>query len=136
MAAGAANLHGSTISKLSVLIFSSLLKMALKKERVREGWIHHSDRGSQYCSEEYQALLKQHGALVSMSRKGNCYDNAPMESFFSTLKRERVVHKSYTTRAEAKQDIFEYIECFYNRVRRHSSIGYMSPVDYAEQLAS
>ena len=71
-----------------------------------------------------------------MSRKGNCYDNAPMESFFATLKKERVHRRKYETRAEAKQDIFQYIECFYNRVRRHSGIGYMSPVEYESQLAS
>jgi transposase InsO family protein len=71
-----------------------------------------------------------------MSRKGNCYANAPMESFFATLKKERVHHRNYETRAAAKQDIFEYIECFYNRVRRHSGIGYMSPVDFAKQLSA
>jgi len=112
------------------------LKMAYANEQPEGELLHHSDRGSQYCSAEYQKLLKDRNVQVSMSRKGNCYDNAPMESFFGSLKKERVHHRQYETRAEAKQDIFEYIECFYNRVRRHSAIGYISPSDYAAQLAS
>jgi transposase InsO family protein len=112
------------------------LKMAYANEQPEGELVHHSDRGSQYCSEEYQKLLRDKNIQTSMSRKGNCYDNAPMESFFATLKKERVHRRKYETRAEAKQDIFQYIECFYNRVRRHSGIGYMSPVEYESQLAS
>jgi len=98
------------------------------------GLLHHSDRGSQYASGDYQKLLKAHGVVCSMSRKGNCWDNAVMESFFGTLKTELVYHRIYETRKEAQSDIFEYIEVFYNRQRLHSALGYRSPVAY-EQLA-
>jgi putative transposase len=97
--------------------------------------LHHSDRGSQYASEAYQALLKQHGILPSMSRKGNCWDNACVERFFGTLKRGLVYHRRYATRDEATQDIFEYIEVFYNRQRRHSTLGYHSPAEYEARAA-
>jgi transposase InsO family protein len=90
----------------------------------------HSDRGSQYASEHYQRLLSQEGITCSMSRRGNCWDNAPMESFFATLKKELVHDEDYATREQAKASIFEYIETFYNRVRRHSTLGYVSPVDF------
>jgi len=106
------------------------LQMAINVRKPSPGLLHHSDRGSQYASADYQALLTQAGMTSSMSRKGNCYDNAPMESFFGTLKTERVFHRYYTTRAEARSDIFEYIEIFYNRYRRHSALGYKSPVSY------
>ena len=89
-----------------------------------------ADRGSQYASDEYQALLTRARMVTSMSRKGNCYDNAPVESFFGTFKTELVFHQQYATRAEARLDIFEYIEVFYNRFRRHSALGYKSPVKY------
>ena len=92
--------------------------------------LHHSDRGSQYASGDYQKLLKAHGIVCSMSRKGNCWDNAAMESFFGTLKTELVYHRNYETRAEAQSDIFEYIEVFYNRQRLHSALGYRSPVAF------
>ena len=92
--------------------------------------LHHSDRGSQYASDDYQQLLKDQGIRCSMSRKGNCYDNAPMESFFATLKKELIHHEEYQTREEARQSIFEYIEVFYNRVRRHSALGYKSPDEF------
>lgn len=98
------------------------------------GLLHHSDRGSQYASGDYQKLLNSRGIVCSMSRKGNCWDNAVMESFFATLKTELVFHRSYETRKEAQSDIFEYIEVFYNRQRLHSALGYQSPVNY-EQLA-
>ena len=106
------------------------LQMALTARQPSPGLLHHSDRGSQYASQEYQTLLTQAQMVGSMSRKGNCYDNAPLESFFGTLKTELVFHQHYATRAQAKLDIFEYIEVFYNRFRRHSALGYTSPVKY------
>ena len=106
------------------------LQMALTTRQPPPGLLHHSDRGSQYASDDYQALLTHAHMVASMSRKGNCYDNAPLESFFGTLKTELVFHQHYVTRAEARLDIFEYIEVFYNRFRRHSALGYKSPVNY------
>ena len=103
---------------------------AVALRRPQAGLMHHSDRGSQYCSNNYQKLLKQFGFIPSMSRKGNCYDNAPMESFFGTLKRELVHHRKYQTRREAIADISEYIEIFYNRQRRHASLDNISPAAY------
>jgi len=96
--------------------------------------LHHSDRGSQYASQAFQDLLREHNITCSMSRKGNCWDNAMMESFFATLKKERVHHESYATREAARQSVFEYIELFYNTRRRHSALGYISPEQY-EQAA-
>lgn len=98
-----------------------------------ENLMHHSDRGSQYTSGEYQALLADHGITVSMSSTGNCYDNAPMESFFSLLKTERVHHERYQTRQEATISLFDYIECFYNRQRVHSSIDFMAPERFEQR---
>ena len=112
------------------------LQMALETRQPPPGLIHHSDRGSQYASHDYQALLTQHQFQVSMSRKGNCYDNAPMESCIGTLKTEQVYHRHYATRAEAKTDIFEYIEVFYNRFRRHSALGYQCPVAFEQTAIS
>ncbi|MHB8474605.1 MAG: IS3 family transposase [Gammaproteobacteria bacterium] len=106
------------------------LRMAWFRRRPRAGLLHHSDRGSQYCSHDYQDLLKQYGMQVSMSRKGNCWDNAPTESFFNSLKNERTHHARYATRAEARQDTFEYLELFYNQRRRHSALGYASPAEF------
>lgn len=91
--------------------------------------LHHSDRGSQYASHDYQDRIAQYGMRGSMSRKGNCFDNACIESFHSVIKREMIHLRSFETRAEAKQAIFEYIECFYNRKRIHSAIGYVSPCE-------
>ena len=107
---------------------------AAAARRPAPGLIHHSDRGSQYCSHEYQALLRGHGMRASMSRKGNCYDNAPVESFFGTLKTELVHHRRYQTRAEAAREIREYIDLFYNRQRRQARLGYLSPAAYTQQL--
>jgi putative transposase len=98
------------------------------------GLIHHSDRGSQYCSHEYRKLLDQFHMRASMSRKGDCYDNAPMESFWGTLKNELVHHRRYGTRREAIREISEYIEIFYNRQRRQARLGYLSPVAYERQF--
>ena len=106
------------------------LEMAVSRRLPEEGLVAHSDRGSQYASEHYQRLLAGHGIVCSMSRRANCWDNAPMESFFATLKKELVHDEDYATRAEARASLFEYIEVFYNRVRRHSSLGYKSPVGY------
>ena len=105
------------------------LKMAISAQRPGDGLIHHSDRGVQYASEDYRKAIQSAGFHASMSRKGDCYDNAPMESFFHTLKTELVHHWHYATRAEATRDIFAYIEGFYNRTRRHSAIGYISPIE-------
>jgi len=112
------------------------LGMAYRRRRPGKGLVHHSDRGSQYASEDYRNLLKGYGMQMSMSRKGDCWDNAPMESFFGTLKKELVHHRRYRTREEARRDIFDYIEIFYNRERLHSSLGYLSPVDYEELIAT
>lgn len=108
------------------------LEMALARKCPGDNLVAHSDRGVQYASEHYQRLLKTHRITCSMSRKGNCWDNAPMESFFATLKKELVHHEEYETRAEARHSLFEYIEVFYNRVRRHSALGYQSPAQFAE----
>ena len=108
------------------------LQMALDRERPGRGLLHHSDRGSQYAGEHYQRLLECHGITCSMSRKGNCWDNAVVESFFSTLKKELIHHEDYLTRTEARQSIFEYIEVFYNRVRRHSALNYKSPIKFLQ----
>jgi putative transposase len=105
------------------------LKMAISAQRPGLGLIHHSDRGVQYASADYRKMMQSAGFRVSMSRKANCYDNAPMESFFHTLKTELVHHSQYATRQEATRDIFAYIEGFYNRTRRHSAIGYISPIE-------
>jgi transposase InsO family protein len=106
------------------------LEMALNRRRPGRGLIHHSDRGSQYASGAYQDLLASRGIIPSMSRKGDCWDNAPMESFFHTLKVELVHHRDYRTREEARGDIIEYMEMFYNWQRRHSSLGYATPAEY------
>jgi len=106
------------------------LRQAVGRNYPRPGFIHHSDRGSQYACKEYQSLLKEHGILPSMSRKGNCYDNACMESFFHTLKTELIRGERFRTRDEARLSIFEYVEVFYNRIRRHSALGYKSPAEY------
>lgn len=108
------------------------LQMALTRRRPSPGLLHHSDRGSQYTSSSYQALLAQHGIAVSMSRKGDCYDNALMESFFGTLKAECVERQSFQTQAEAHACLFEYLEVFYNRQRVHSALGYRSPIAFEQ----
>jgi len=109
------------------------LAMAVGHRRPARGLIHHSDRGSQYASEDYRTALADHGMLASMSRRACCYDNAAMESFWHTLKVELIHRHRFQTRAKATQAIFEFIEVFYNRLRRHSSIGYVSPVEFERQ---
>ena len=106
------------------------LNQAKGRECPPEGLIHHSDRGSQYASYDYQQALRDYKMVPSMSRKGNCYDNACIESFFGTIKRELIYGQRFMTRADARQAIFEYIEVFYNRIRLHSALGYMTPVEY------
>jgi len=113
----------------------SALEMAVKQRTPPPGLILHSDRGSQYASHAYQDQISKHGFQCSMSRKGNCWDNAPAESFFKTLKSDLVYHHRFRTRAEAEQAIFEYIEVFYNRLRQHSSLDYASPMEYEKAYA-
>lgn len=120
---------------LTVELAERALTMALANRVPLTGLLHHSDRDSQYAASSYQRLLNVHGLRPSMSRKGNCWDNACVESFFGTLKRELVYHRHYATRDEATQDIFEYIEVFYNRQRRHSTLGYHSPAEYEARTA-
>jgi transposase InsO family protein len=112
------------------------LRMALFQRQPGQGLLHHSDRGSQYASHRMQALLADQKIQVSMSRKGNCWDNAVMESFWGTLKNEWVHHQHYKTRQEAKTDIFAYIEGFYNTVRLHSTLGYLSPTEFEARYHS
>lgn len=111
------------------------LRMALAQRHPQAGLLHHSDRGSQYTSKQYQWLLAAWGIEVSMSRKGDCYDNALMESFFATVKGECTDRPHWVSHVQARQAIFEYVEVFYNRQRRHSSLAYLSPVAY-EQLGT
>ena len=106
------------------------LLMAIRQRKPSVGLIHHSDRGVQYASDDYQSLLRKYGILCSMSRKGNCWDNAPMESFFGSLKTECVFHRQYHSRSEARRDILMYIECFYNQQRLHSTLDYRSPCQF------
>jgi putative transposase len=110
------------------------LEMAVRRRLPDEGLLAHSDRGSQYASEHYQLLLARHGIACSMSRRADCWDNAPMESFFASLKKELVHDADFATRAEARAAIFEYVEVFYNGQRRHSSLGYVSPTEYEQSL--
>ena len=118
--------------RMTVDIVTDALTMAWFRRRPAPGLIHHSDRGSQYASHAFQGKLTQYGMTCSMSRKGNCWDNAPTESFFNSLKNERVHGTRYTTRADATADLFDYIEVFYNRSRRHSTLGYRSPVQFLQ----
>ena len=105
------------------------LVMALQRRRPGPGLVHHSDRGVQYAAEPYRQVLERHGIRRSMSRRGNCLDNAPMESFFASLKKEHVHHVDFRTRAEARAAVFEYVEIFYNRQRLHSALGYRTPAE-------
>lgn len=116
--------------RLTAELVTQALTMALWRRKPSGGLLHHSDRGIQYAAGDYQRLLADHGITCSMSRKGNCWDNAVVESFFHTLKVELVHHHRYLTRDEARQNIFEWIEVFYNRQRRHSTLGYRSPAEF------
>lgn len=125
----------STGAEMSVELITRVLNKATNSRKPRPGAILHSDRGSQYTSILYCGTLKQYGYIQSMSGSGNCYDNAVMESFFHTLKTEWVSWYKYKTRAEATSSIFDYIETFYNRERRHSKLGYLSPDNYEKHYA-
>jgi transposase InsO family protein len=119
---------------MEVELALSALRMARANRRPPLGLIHHSDRGSQYAAGEYRAELAAHGMMASMSAKGDCYDNAVAESFFATLEFELIMQNDWHTKAEARRAIFRYIEIWYNRKRRHSTLGYVSPAEYEAQL--
>lgn len=123
----------SMMATLTANLVEEALKMALYERQPEAGLLHHSDRGSQYASEQIRQLLDAHHITVSMSRTANCYDNAVMESFFSTLKCEWVYFQDYQTRAQASRDLFAYIAGFYNRIRLHSTLGYLSPEQFEAQ---
>jgi putative transposase len=118
---------------MTAQLVTDALVMAIWRRGKPDALLHHSDRGSQYTSEQFQRLMTDHGVVCSMSRSGNVWDNAAMESFFSSLKTERTARKNYRSRDEAKADVFDYIESFYNPKRRHSTIGYMSPMEFERQ---
>lgn len=117
-------------TQMTETLITQALNMALGQRHIEPGLIVHSDRGVQYRATRYQSLIRRHGAIPSMSRQGNCWDNAAMESFFSRLKVELVYAETFKSVEEARSSLFEYIEIFYNRIRRHSTLGYLSPVDF------
>ena len=122
--------------RMTTDIVTDALTMAWFRRKPEPGLMHHSDRGSQYASHAFQARLQEYGMVCSMSRKGNCWDNAPTESFFNSLKNERVHGTRYRTKDEAKADLFDYIEPFYNRKRKHSTLGYASPRKFLDDWLS
>jgi putative transposase len=123
----------SMSATMTAQLVTDALIMAIWRRGKPDALLHHSDQGSQYTSEQFQQLMADNGVTCSMSRSGNVWDNAAMESFFSSLKTERVGKKVYRTRAQAKADVFDYIECFYNPTRRHSTLGYLSPIDFERE---
>ena len=123
----------SMSAAMTAQLVTDALVMAIWRRGKPDALLHHSDRGSQYTSEQFQRLMADSGVVCSMSRSGNVWDNAAMESFFSSLKTERTSNKTYRTRNEAKADVFDYIERFYNSKRRHSTIGYLSPMEFEKQ---
>lgn len=118
---------------MTAQLVTDALMMAVWRRGKPDALLHHSDRGSQYTSEQFQRLLSELGVTCSMSRSGNVWDNSAMESFFSTLKTERIARKVYRTRDQARAEVFDYIERFYNPKRRHSTLGYVSPIDFEKQ---
>ena len=118
---------------MTAQLVTDALMMAIWRRGKPDALLHHSDQGSQYTSEQFQLLLTNNGVTCSMSRSGNCWDNAAMESFFSSLNTERVARKTYRTRDQARADVFDYIERFYNPTRRHSTLGYLSPMDFEKK---
>jgi len=120
----------SMSATMTAELVTDALVMAIWRRGKPDALIHHSDRGSQYTSDQFQRLMADHGVTCSMSRSGNVWDNAAMESFFSSLKTERIARRIYRTRDEARADVFDYIERFYNTRRRHSTIGYLSPMEF------
>lgn len=123
----------ATADNMKTELCIKALNNAIMRHKPPKGLIHHSDRGVQYCSHDYQAILKKNGMICSMSRKGNCYDNACAETFFSTIKCEMLYNKKYITREQARRYIFWYIEIFYNRKRRHQSLDYLTPSDFRQR---
>jgi len=123
----------SMSARMTAQLVTDALIMAIWRRGKPDALLHHSDQGSQYTSEQFQRLLADNGVICSMSRSGNVWDNAAMESFFSSLKTERTARKIYRTRDEAKADVFDYIERFYNPKRRHSTLGYLSPMEFEMQ---
>jgi putative transposase len=123
----------SMSSQMTAQLVTDALLMAIWRRGSPLALLHHSDQGSQYTSEQFQRLLTDHGVICSMSKRGDCWDNAAMESFFSSLKTERVARTVYRTRDEAKADVFDYIERFYNPKRRHSTLGYLSPMQFEQR---
>jgi putative transposase len=119
---------------MTAQLVTDALMMAIWRRGKPDALLHHSDQGSQYTSEQFQRLMVDNGVVCSMSRSGNVRDNAAMESFFSSLKTERIGKNVYQTRDAARADVFDYIERFYNRVRRHSTIGYLSPVEFERKV--
>ena len=123
----------SMTPNMTAQLVTDALIMAIWRRGKPDALLHHSDQGSQYTSEQFQRLMADNGVTCSMSRSGNVWDNAAMESFFSSLKTERIGKKVYRSRAQAKADVFDYIECFYNPTRRHSTLGYLSPIDFERE---
>ena len=119
---------------MTAQLVTDALMMAIWRRGKPDALLHHSDRGSQYSSDQFQRLMVDNGVVCSMSRSGNVWDNAAMESFFSSLKTERIGKKVYRTRDDARADVFDYIERFYNTVRRHSTIGYVSPIEFERKV--
>lgn len=134
------DLHTSEIvgwamdSRMAKVLVVDALRAAYSRKKPRPGLVHHSDRGSQYCSSAYRALQVIYSIKTSMSRRENCWDNAPMESFFGTLKTESLHHYRFTTREQARKLVFEYIEVFYNRIRHHAKIGNQVHADFTNQF--
>ena len=120
-------------SEMTSQLVADALMMAVWRRGKPEAVMHHSDRGSQYTSEQFQRLLVELGVTCSMSRAGNVWDNSAMESFFSSLKTERLARRTFRTRDEIRAEVFDYVERFYNPIRRHSTLGYVSPIDFEEQ---
>ena len=118
---------------MTAQLVTDALIMAIWRRGKPDALLHHSNQGSQYTSEQFQRLMADNGVTCSMSRSGNVWDNAAMENFFSSLKTERIGKKAYRTRAQAKADVFDYIECFYNPTRRHSTLGYLSPINFERE---
>jgi putative transposase len=121
-------------SRMTLDLTAQAIWRAVRSKRPAPGLIHHSDRGTQYCADDYRKLVAQFGMQASMSRKGNCYDNEPVESFWGSLKNEMIHHQRYVTRANAEAAIKGYIEIFYNRQRRHSRLGYVAPASFARNF--
>ena len=121
-------------AEMTAQLVADALMMAIWRRGKPDALLHHSDQGSPYASEQFQQLMADNGVVCSMSRSGNVWDNAAMESFFTSLKTERIGKKVYRSRDEARADVFDYIEKFYNPIRKHSTIGYLSPVEFERQV--